>query len=907
VKSFFRIAALALLALCQPAAHAQLNPVIIPDVPSFEALRGKPFSVQFSVQNPPSGGVNQGWAVTAGTLPAGMSLTSTGLLSGTPTTVQSTTFQVTTTYTFPFYSYYIPPLVLNRTYQFNVDNELVILTQSPLPPATAGVPVNYVISASMPASWSYEVSDLPSSISINLPQSSPTMSLTGVFPPVSAPTTYSIDLYAFGGVYVPQSVNRLFQVTVNPAPSISGPQQSATQGTPYSSAFSASGGTAPLTFSIINSSLPPGSGSESRHRRDHRDANNPGAIRLSGQGYGCQRSHRNKVGHNDRCQQRHSTGRLTDANNATAQALFVINVSPAPLSVLTGALPAGRVAEPYQTSIGALGGVPPYSFSLASGALPPGVSLLGNGTLQGTPAAPGEFAFTVRVEDSKGSTATGSFQILVRPAPLVILTSALPAGTTASAYSVTLAASGGVTPYAWTLASGSLPSGLTLDPATGTISGTPAATGEFPVTVTVTDAQGAAASRSLVIRIFEPLRILTTALPEGTEGVAYQAQLQAAGGAPPYVFSVLSGELPGGLALAGDGSISGAPAASGEFTFTVRVTDSVQLTHERVFTLKVFLRPAIITETLPDGRVGDAYSATLSATGRGPFNWSLSAGALPQGLSLNAQTGAITGTPVQHGDFSIGITVTDGNQPPLSAQRTFLLRIALPPLPPLSITQLQDTTPPASQPAFGLQLGQAFPVELNGTATLSFTPDSGLPPDPAVRFANGGTTVNFTIPAGQTAAVPAAGNLFAFQTGTTAGTITLSVTLRLGATVLEPAPFVVKVVRIPPSGPQITNLVIVRNPAGFEIRVTGYSNIRQVTGATFRFTAAPGSPLQTTEVNVPVSGIFQSWFASDQSLPFGGQFLFVMPFTVQGSMGALFSVQVTLTNSAGSGTATANF
>jgi hypothetical protein len=881
VKSFFRIAALALLALCQPAAHAQLNPVIIPDVPSFEALRGKPFSVQFSVQNPPSGGVNQGWAVTAGTLPAGMSLTSTGLLSGTPTTVQSTTFQVTTTYTFPFYSYYIPPLVLNRTYQFNVDNELVILTQSPLPPATAGVPVNYVISASMPASWSYEVSDLPSSISINLPQSSPTMSLTGVFPPVSAPTTYSIDLYAFGGVYVPQSVNRLFQVTVNPAPSISGPQQSATQGTPYSSAFSASGGTAPLTFSIINSSLPPGLVLNPATGAITGTPTTPGQFVFQ--------------------------GRVTDANNATAQALFVINVSPAPLSVLTGALPAGRVAEPYQTSIGALGGVPPYSFSLASGALPPGVSLLGNGTLQGTPAAPGEFAFTVRVEDSKGSTATGSFQILVRPAPLVILTSALPAGTTASAYSVTLAASGGVTPYAWTLASGSLPSGLTLDPATGTISGTPAATGEFPVTVTVTDAQGAAASRSLVIRIFEPLRILTTALPEGTEGVAYQAQLQAAGGAPPYVFSVLSGELPGGLALAGDGSISGAPAASGEFTFTVRVTDSVQLTHERVFTLKVFLRPAIITETLPDGRVGDAYSATLSATGRGPFNWSLSAGALPQGLSLNAQTGAITGTPVQHGDFTIGITVTDGNQPPLSAQRTFLLRIALPPLPPLSITQLQDTTPPASQPAFGLQLGQAFPVELNGTATLSFTPDSGLPPDPAVRFANGGTTVNFTIPAGQTAAVPAAGNLFAFQTGTTAGTITLSVTLRLGATVLEPAPFVVKVVRIPPSGPQITNLVIVRNPAGFEIRVTGYSNIRQVTGATFRFTAAPGSPLQTTEVNVPVSGIFQSWFASDQSLPFGGQFLFVMPFTVQGSMGALFSVQVTLTNSAGSGTATANF
>jgi len=882
VKSFCRIALLASLAvLCQPGARAQLSPTILPDVPYFDAFRGKPFSVQFSVQNPPSGGVNQGWAITSGTLPAGMSLTSTGLLSGTPTTVQSTTFQVTTIYTFPLYTTYVPPLVLNRTYQFNVDNELVILTQSPLPPATAGVPVNYVISASMPASWSYEVTDLPSSISINLSQNSPTMSLTGVFPPVSAPTTYSIDLYAYGGVYVFQSVNRFFQVTVNPAPSISGPQQSATQGTPYSSALSATGGTAPLTFSIVNSSLPPGLELNPATGAITGTPTTPGQFVFQ--------------------------GRVTDANNATAQALFVINVAPAPLSVVTGPLPAGRVAEPYQTSIGAMGGVPPYSFSVASGALPPGVSLLGNGTLQGTPTAPGEFAFAVRVEDSKSAAATGSFQILVLPAPLAILTSALPAGTTASAYNVTLAASGGVTPYTWTLSSGSLPSGLMLEAASGTISGTPAVTGEFPVTVTVTDAQQSAASRSFVIRIFEPLRILTTALPEGTEGVAYQAQLQAAGGAAPYVFSILSGELPAGLTLAGEGLISGAPAASGEFTFTVRVTDSAQLTHERAFTLTVFLRPSIITEALPEGRVGDAYSATLSATGRGPFRWSLSAGELPQGLSLNAQTGAVTGTPVQHGEFTIGITVTDGNQPPLSAQRTFVLRIALPPLPPLSITQLQETIPPASQPSFGLQLGQSFPVELNGTATLTFTPESGLPPDPAVRFANGGTTVNFTIPAGQTAAVPAAGNLFAFQTGTTAGTITLSVTLRLGATVLEPAPFVVKVVRIPPSGPQITNLVIVRNPAGFEIRVTGYSNIRQVTGATFRFTAAPGASLQTTEVNVPVASVFQAWFASEQSRQFGGQFLFVMPFTVQGNMGALGSVQVTLTNSSGSGSATANF
>ncbi len=243
----------------------------------------------------------------------------------------------------------------------------------------------------------------------------------------------------------------------------------------------------------------------------------------------------------------------------------------------------------------------------------------------------------------------------------------------------------------------------------------------------------------------------------------------------------------------------------------------------------------------------------------------------------------------------------------MSASRTFTVRIELPPLPGLRLTQLEDTAPPASQPAFGLQLERPFPLELNGTATLSFQPDGDLPPDPAVRFASGGTSVNFTIPAGQTAAVPAPGALFAFQTGTTAGTITLRVVLRSGQTVLEPDPFLVRTVRIPPSGPVITNLAIVRTATGFEVRVTGYSSIRQITGAVFRFTPVPGASLGTTEVNVPVASAFQTWFSSQESRQYGGQFLLVVPFTVQGSMGNLLSLQVTLSSSAGSGSATANF
>ncbi len=401
--------------------------------------------------------------------------------------------------------------------------------------------------------------------------------------------------------------------------------------------------------------------------------------------------------------------------------------------------------------------------------------------------------------------------------------------------------------------------------------------------------------------------ITTTSVPEGTEGQPYHTALAATGGFPPYAFSLAGGSLPPGVTLAADGTISGTPGASGQFAFTVQALDSEGLTATRDFTLSVSLRPAIVTASLPQGRVGDSYSASLEAAGRAPFQWSITSGSLPQGLSLNAQTGAITGTPAQHGSFTLEITVSDANQPPLTASRAFTLTIALPSLPSLTVTQIQDPAAPASQPSFGLQLGQSYPAALSGTAQLEFTPDPGLPADPAVRFASGGNTVNFSIPAGQTAAVPASGSLFALQTGTTAGVITIRVTLRLGSTVLEPDPFVVKTVRIPASGPQITRLVIVRNPTGFEIQVSGYSNTRQITGATFRFTPASGASLATTEVNVPVASVFQTWFASAESRQYGGQFLLVVPFTLQGSAGALASVQVTLTSNAGSGSATANF
>ncbi|MCS7042698.1 MAG: Ig domain-containing protein [Bryobacteraceae bacterium] len=792
MKRFAFAAALLLMAIAG-RLPAQAQPQIIPNASFFQAFTGQPFSVSFSVQNPPTGGTPTPWSIVSGTLPAGLSFSPSGVLSGTPSTPQVTTFTVSITYNFFSATAALPPLVLTRTYQFNVDNELRILTPTPLPAATAGTPVAFVITSSLPATWGFETSDLPPSIQVNLTNNSTTMSITGVFPSVFFPTTYSIDLYAFGGTFIPQSANRLFTVTVNPAPTLSPPASLAAAGAFYSSTMVVSGGTPPFTFSILSGSLPPGLSLNSS------TGNISGTPSAAGQ-YGF-------------------TARVTDANGATASGQFSINVAPPPLSITTTSLPNGMVGRPYSVTLAASGGSPPYSWSVTSGSLPPGLSLGSGGTLSGQPSTPGLFTFTLTVADS---------------------------------------------------------------------------------------AQGSV-SRSFTVRVHDTLRILTSLLPDATVGLPFSAPIDATGGVPSYSFSLAGGALPAGVSLSSGGLLSGSPTAEGDFLFRVRVTDGDGFSADRDLALKVHPRPAILTQALPEGRLGDAYSATLIGRGRAPLSWTITSGSLPAGLTLDAQTGVLSGVPSQPGDFTFQVTLADANQPPLSDLRSFTLRIALPPLPSLLLTLPGDTVPPATQPSFGIQLERPFPVDLNGTVTLSFTPDGDLPPDPAIRFANGGSSVNFTLPAGQTGAIPAAGSLFAFQTGTTAGTITLRVTLRLGSTVLDPDPALVRTIRIPPSGPVITSVVIVRTPAGFEARVTGYSNIRQITGATFRFNPSPGSSLTTSEFSVPVASVFQAWFGSAESRQYGGQFLLVVPFTVQGSFGSLLSLQVTLSNSAGSGSGVAFF
>jgi Putative Ig domain len=232
----------------------------------------------------------------------------------------------------------------------------------------------------------------------------------------------------------------------------------------------------------------------------------------------------------------------------------------------------------------------------------------------------------VQAADSENPSVSASadLSITVTLVPLTITTASLPAATADVAYSAKLAAAGGIRPYTWLVTAGALPAGLSLNPATGAISGKPTASGAGgsgagagkptapgtpSFTVTVSDGENPAASASADLSIavtVAPLAITTVSvLPAAATGVPYSVKLAAAGGLTPYTWSLTQGSLPAGLKLhAATGVISGTPAVSGASTFTAQVSDGEN-------------PPAIVSATfsLVSGVPTEAISTTPGAGG----------------------------------------------------------------------------------------------------------------------------------------------------------------------------------------------------------------------------------------------------------------------------------------------------
>jgi hypothetical protein len=188
----------------------------------------------------------------------------------------------------------------------------------------------------------------------------------------------------------------------------------------------------------------------------------------------------------------------------TATQPLAINVRPAPLAITTTSLPDGTAGSGYSQTLGATGGIAPYTWTVSGGSLPAGLTLdASTGVISGTPTMPGTAGFTVQAADTENPamTATGPLSIDINPAPLAVTTTSLPGAAVGGSYQQTLGATGGIAPYTWSVSGGSLPTGLSLNASTGVISGTPAVLGTSNFTVTVTDAENPAMTASQQLSI----------------------------------------------------------------------------------------------------------------------------------------------------------------------------------------------------------------------------------------------------------------------------------------------------------------------------------------------------------------------------------------------------------------------
>jgi hypothetical protein len=181
--------------------------------------------------------------------------------------------------------------------------------------------------------------------------------------------------------------------------------------------------------------------------------------------------------------------------------------APADLVITTTALPAGTVGSAYSATVNASGGVAPYNWAVIAGSLPAGLSLNAQaGTISGTPTVAASSSFTLQVSDSQSPADTDAQALSITISapqlpPLNITTTGLPAGRRNKQYSQQLQATGGLRPYAWSIAQGSLPAGLSLNASTGVISGRPTVTGTFSFTVRALDSQSPAASDTQALSI----------------------------------------------------------------------------------------------------------------------------------------------------------------------------------------------------------------------------------------------------------------------------------------------------------------------------------------------------------------------------------------------------------------------
>ena len=318
------------------------------------------------------------------------------------------------------------------------------------------------------------------------------------------------------------------------------------------------------------------------------------------------------------------------------------------------------------------------SIDVTEGSLPTGLSISGT-TISGTPTVDGQTCKITITAENDYDIVTKVFTLDVVSAPRINTVSPLTKGILNTPYSLALNASG-VEPITWAIVGGSLPQGLSLNQTTGVISGTPTdAEGAYAFTIEATNSLGSD-TRAFMLNLYELPVITTNTLGNGRPGTPYSAQLTATG-TQPISFWQVEGNLPVGLSLnSSTGIISGEPTEIGTYNFTVIASNEGGDSQPKALSILI-TNALLITTTSPlrNGTVGVAYGnlqfQAVGVDGSYATSWTWT-GNIP-GMTFNATTGILSGTPTTANTYNFNVTVTNGSS---NSTVPFTLTVGTPPV-----------------------------------------------------------------------------------------------------------------------------------------------------------------------------------------------------------------------------------
>jgi hypothetical protein len=565
------------------------------------------------------------WRLSSGTLPAGLTLSNSGVLSGTPTAAGTSSFSVELS----------DSNNVQTTATLSLTASVLAITSASMADGYNGESYSYTLTASGgPAPLTWNVTGLPPGFSYDTG--------TGVVSGIPTATgTTSISVRVTDALN--RAATRGLTLVVYALPQITtSALADGFANVAYTQVLEATSGKPPYTWSITSGTLHSGL------------TLNAGTLSGTPTESGT----------------RTLTLRVADANGKTASRSLDLTIL-APLVLTTTTLADAYEGRPYDQSLSATGGRQAYTFDRASGALPAGLSLSPAGRISGDVAAGSTTStFTARVTDANNTQATQSLTIAVYALP-VITTTGYDEAYTGEAFSGSTTATGGKAPLTWSVASGALPAGLSLNPANGQITGTPTQAGTFSFTLKVRDANGQEATQALQQIIYDrPTLSTPPVLPGAYAGESYSATVTATGGKAPLTFSLANGTLPSGLAFSATGTLDGTAAASiphgTRSTFFLQVADANERRDVRPFEITTYKLPVITSTSLTTATEGVSYRRSEASAERidtqfGQGALTYTATGLPAGLSIDSSTGELTGIPAQGsaGSYTVTFTVTD--------------------------------------------------------------------------------------------------------------------------------------------------------------------------------------------------------------------------------------------------------